>query len=328
MSKYRRLALEEREEISRQLAIGTSIRSIACYLNREPSTIWREINQIWFGRRNYRASAAQERAIKKRRLQGRKKSFEKYPKLKIVVLQKLKLRWSPEQIANYLKIRYPDDEAMRISHETIYTYLYVLPKGQLKKELLTYLRWQRQHRRKRGSKKGKNSGIPDLTSIDDRPKEVEQRTVPGHWEGDMLIGRWKRSALGTLVERTTRTVVLVPLKSHYAKDVSKAFAKEMVQVPKQMRLSLTYDRGREMAEHKMFTKATQVKVYFCHPQSPWERGTNENTNMLVRQFFPKKTNFSKVSRKEIKYVQKLLNERPRKTLDWKTPKQAFNQLLR
>ena len=325
---YHRLDLKEREEISRHLATGVSIRGIARHLVRAPSTISREINQIWFGRRNYRASAAQERALKKRKLQGRKESFNQYPRLKAIVLQRLKLRWSPEQIANYLKTRYPDDETMRISQETIYAYLYVLPKGRLKKELLSYLRWQRQHRRKRGSKKGKNSGIPGLISIDDRPKEVESRTVPGHWEGDMLIGRWKRTALGTLVERTTRTVLLVPLKSHYASDVRKAFAREMKQVPKQMRLSLTYDRGREMAEHHLFTKATQVQVYFCHPQSPWERGTNENTNMLIRQFFPKKTDFSKITRKEIKYVQKLLNERPRKVLGWKTPKEAFQQLLR
>lgn len=328
MLKYHRLTLEEREEISRQLAAGASIRGIARYLSRQPSTISREVNQIWFGKKYYRALAAEKRARKRRRQQGRKQLLCQYPKLKRVVFNKLKLRWSPEQIAEFLKIRYPDNTTMRISHEAIYSYLYVLPKGKLKQELIAYLRRHRSHRIKRGSRKGKTSKIPDLISIEERPKEVENRIIPGHWEGDLLVGRWKRSALGTLVERTTRNVILVPLKTHHAPDVRLGFAKEMRQVPKQMKKTLTYDRGREMTEHKLFTKATKVKVYFCHPKSPWERGTNENTNMLIRQFFPKKTDFNKLSRKEIKYVQKLLNERPRKVLGWKTPKEAFNQLLR
>jgi IS30 family transposase len=328
MHKYHRLTLEQREEISRQLAQGSSIRKIARHLSRSPSTISREVNQKYFDRKRYRAVVAEKRARKKRKQQGRKPLLTKYPGLRQIVLNKLRLRWSPEQIAQFLKIRYPRNRVMRISHETIYSYLYVLPKGALKKELTSYLRLHHRHRRKKDSKKGKSSGIPELISIEERPKEVAGRIVPGHWEGDILVGRRKQSALGSLVERTSRTTILVPLKSHHAPDVRKAFAKEMKEVPKQMRLTLTYDRGREMVEHKLFTKATKVRVYFCHPKSPWERGTNENTNMLVRQFFPRKTDFGKLTRKEIKYVQKLLNERPRETLAWKTPKEVFNQLLR
>lgn len=328
MSKYHRLALEEREEISRQLAIDTSIRGIARGLGRNPATISREINQASFGRQHYRAVVAEKRAFRHRKMQGRKKSLDKYPKLKRVVLSKLKTYWSPEQIANYLKTHYPDDMNMQVSHETIYAYLYVLPKGSLKKDLLSYLRQQRKHRQKRSSKAGKDPGIPDLISINQRPKEVEGRIIPGHWEGDMLIGKHKKSALGTLVERTTRTTILIPLKSHHAPDVRKAFIKEARALPKRFKKSLTYDRGREMVEHKLFTQATRIKVYFCDPQSPWQRGTNENTNGLIRQFFPKKTDFNKITRAEIKKAQRLLNGRPRKVLGWKTPQEAFNQLLR
>lgn len=328
MLKYHRLFLEEREEISRQLAKGASIRGIARRLGREPSTISREINQLWFGRKHYRAVVAEKRARKRRKQQGRKQLLSRRPKLKRLVLTKLRLRWSPEQIAEFLKIRYPTDKTMRVSPQTIYAYVYVSAKGALKQELLCCLRRQRKRWKRLGSKQRKTAGIPDLISIEDRPKAVENRIVPGHWEGDILIGRWKRSALGSLVERTTRATILVPLKGYHAREVRKAFAQEMKQVPKQMRLSLTYDRGREMAEHQMFTKATQVKVYFCHAQSPWERGTNEHTNMLIRQFFPRKTDFSRLARREIKYVQKLLNERPQKVLGWRTPKEAFQKLLR
>lgn len=327
LTKYCRVTLEEREEISRQLAVGISIRKIAYHLSREPSTISREVNKSSFDRYTYRAIVADRLTRKRKRRQGRKRILDKYPKLKALVLSKLKLRWSPEQIANYLKNMYSVNRSMRISHESIYRYLFVATKGALKKELLSYLRQQRQCRRKHSSKRGKNSGIPNIVSIKERPTEVEDRIVPGHWEGDLLLGKSRRSALGSLVERTTRTTILVPLVSYHAPDVRMAFAKEIKKVPKQMRQTLTYDRGREMVEHKLFTKETKVKVYFCDPQSPWQRGTNENTNMLIRQFFPKGTDFTKVTRKEIKYVQKLLNERPRKVLNWRTPKETFNQLL-
>lgn len=326
---YHRLVLPEREEISRQLAAGESIRGIARKLRRSPGTISREINQPRLGRTYYRAVVAQERALRKRRKQGRKKTLDKHPQLKRIVLTWLRRYWSPEQIANCLKRIYPTNMSLRISAETIYAYLYVWPKGALRQELLSYLRQQRKHRRKRGSKQGKSTGIPDLISIEARPKSVDKRIIPGHWEGDLLIGRWKKSALGTLVERTTRAVILVPVKSHHAPDVRQSLAKEMKDLPKQLRLTLTYDRGREMVEHKMFTKQTRVKVYFAHPNSPWERGTSENTNGLIRQFFPKKkTDFSQIPRSRIKQVQRLLNERPRKVLGFKTPQEVFEKLLR
>jgi len=328
MIKYHRLSLEEREEISRFLILGRSLRKIARHLGRDPSTISREVSQIYFGRRGYRAVVAARRAAKRRKLQGRKRSLNKYPRLKRIILSKLKAYWSPEQIANYLKNRYPDDMNLQISHETIYAYLYILPRGWLKKELLAYLRQQRKHRIKHSFKRNQGPRIPDLVSIDQRPKEADNRIIPGHWEGDMLIGKHKKSALGTLVERTTRTTVLVPLKSHHAPDVRTGFVKEANALPKLFKKSLTYDRGREMVEHKLFTKATKIKVYFCDPQSPWQRGTNENTNGLIRQFFPKKTDFNKVTRAEIKRAQRLLNGRPRKILGWKTPQEVFNQLLR
>jgi IS30 family transposase len=248
--------------------------------------------------------------------------------LREYVHEKLKMKWSPEQIAQALKKEYPCNEAMRISHEAIYGYLYVLPRGQLKKELLKCLRQNHKRRRKRSRKAEISSKkLEDMLSIEERPAEVADRTVPGHWEGDLLIGRNRQSALGSLVERTTRTTILVRLRSKKAEEVRKAFAGEARRLPEQMRLSMTYDQGREMAEHKLFTAATKMKVYFAHPASPWERGTNENTNGLIRQFFPKGTDFNKVSLKEIKHAQDLLNGRPRKVLDWRSPYEAFKDLM-
>ena len=236
---------------------------------------------------------------------------------------KLRLFWSPSQIAEYLKRQY--DGQRQISAESIYTYLYVLPRGELKKELIKCLR--RQHKKRR-IQVGQTANLEDMLSIEERPAEVADRCVPGHWEEDLIIGGRNKSAVGTLVECTTRTVILVPLKNKTAKEVSQAFAKEMKKLPKQMRLTLTYDQGRETALHKLFTQKTKMKVYFAHPRSPWERGTNENTNGLIRQFFPKGTNFNKVSRSEIKRVQHLLNGRPRKALDFRTPYEAMQALLR
>jgi len=216
---------------------------------------------------------------------------------------------------------------MQISHESIYGYLYVLPRGQLKKELLSCLRQQHKRRLKQGRKNNASTRkLEDMLSIEERPAEVADRTIPGHWEGDILIGKNRQSAMGTLVERTTRTTLLIRLRSKKAAEIRKAFAKEALRLPKQMRLTMTYDQGREMAEHKLFTKATEIKVYFAHPASPWERGTNENTNGLIRQFFPKGTDFNKVTLKEIKHAQDLLNGRPRKALDWETPYEAFKKL--
>lgn len=331
MNAYCRLTFEEREEISRLLSQNYSFNAIANCLGRDKGTICREINGGGSNRCLYRAITAQNRARRKasKRRKGKRK-LDKNRKLKRVVKRKLKLKWSPEQIASFLKREYPQDKDMRISHEAIYTYLYVLPRGQLKKELLFCLRQGRKRRYKKNRKNqpGIERKLEDMLSIEERPREVADRTVPGHWEGDLIIGKNRRSALGTLVERTTRTTILVPIKNREAETIRKSFAKEVKQLPKQMFLSLTYDQGREMAEHKLFTKETEVKVYFAHPGSPWERGTNENTNGLIRQFFPRGTNFNKINRKKIKRVQHLLNGRPRKTLSWQSPYEVFNKLLR
>lgn len=329
--RYQRLSADERETISRMLVSGCSLRTIARALGRNASTISNEVSAGGSNPSTYRATRAHRRATRnagKRKLWKRKVLL--LPRLRRYVYAKLRLRWSPEEIAHKIIERYPDDMMMRVSPETIYAYLYVLPKGGLKKELLVCLRRERKrrHKRKRGETPIFERKIADMLSIEERPAEVADRIVPGHWEGDLLIGKNRQSALGSLVERTTRTTILVPLKNRTAEEVRKAFAKEARKLPAQMRLSLTYDQGREMAEHMIFTKDTQMQVYFAHRASPWERGTNENTNGLVRQFFPKGTDFSKISRRAVKHVQHLLNGRPRKVLNWATPYEVFNRLLR
>jgi len=226
-----------------------------------------------------------------------------------------------------LKQAFPEDAQMRLSHEALYTYLYVLPRGALRRELLGYLRQHHKRRRPRSQGEDRRGQIPEMISIEERPADVAGRTVPGHWEGDLIMGKSNRSALGTLVERTTRTLILVPLKAKDAESVRKAYARELKRLPQQMRLTLTYDRGKEMAEHRLFTQDTCMQVYFAHPQSPWERGTNENTNGLLRQYFPKGTDFTQLSRREIKRVQHLMNSRPRKVLNWRTPYQVFDELM-
>ena len=326
---YQRLSSEEREEISRGLVLGLSIRDIAGDLARAPSTISREVCKGSSNRYTYRAQKAQKRALReaKYRRKGKHKLMV-MPELREYVHARLRAKWSPEQIAQTLRKMYPLSEAMRISHEAIYSYLYVLPRGKLKKELLNCLRRSHKRRRKRSqTKEALPRELEDMLSIEERPADVADRAIPGHWEGDTLIGRNRQSAMGSLVERTTRTTILVPLRSKKAVEVRKAFAREALKLPEQMRLTMTYDQGREMAEHKLFTKATKMKVYFAHPASPWERGSNENTNGLIRQFFPKGTDFNKVTRKEIKHAQDLLNGRPRKVLDWETPYDAFKKLM-
>lgn len=328
MKNYQRLSSDEREEISRMLAQDRSLNNIARVLGRAVSTISREVSAGSGNKYTYRAGRAQRRADRnaRKRKQNKRLLFAK-PRLRRYVHQKLRQKWSPKQIAQELETDYPMDMTMRIAPETIYTYLYVLPRGTLKKELLSCLRQnrKRRHQQSRGIKMERN--IEDMLSIEERPKEVEDRIIPGHWEGDLIIGKNNRSALGTLVERTSRTTILVPVKSREAEVVAKAFAKEVKKLPQQMKISMTYDQGREMAQHKLFTNITGVKVYFAHPRSPWERGTNENTNGLIRQFFPKGTDFHKVSRYEVKKAQRLLNGRPRAALDFRKPFQVFNELI-
>jgi len=328
MINYKRLNDLEREEISRMLSQRYSLSNIAKALGRHTSTISREISLGSCNKYTYRASKAQDRA--KRNASKRKSGkyrLNDSPRLWSYIRKKLKKKWSPRQIAEELEIDYPLDMTMRITPETIYTYIYVLPRGTLKKELTACLRRNHKRRHKQSREVKIERKLEDMLSIEERPKEVEDRIIPGHWEGDLIVGKYNKSALGTLVERTTRTTILIPIKDRRAETVAKAFAKEVKKLPKQMKLSITYDQGREMAKHRLFTNITGVQVYFAHPRSPWERGTNENTNGLIRQFFPKGTDFNKVSRYEVKKVQDLLNGRPRQALGFQKPYQVFNQLI-
>lgn len=328
---YIRLTEDEREELSRALASGESIRALAKRLGRSPSTFSREV-AAGGGANGYRAWTAIRRAAARaasRRL-GRRKLGEN-ERLLAVVIAGLKRRWSPDQIAKKLELSYPRDETMRIAPETIYQYVYVLPRGSLKEALIKGLRQERKYRRKRKtpfSKEMETRGkIADMLSIEERPKEVEDRVVPGHWEGDLVMGKYKQSAVGTLVERTTRFTLIVPLKAKDAASVRKAYAREIRTLPKELAKTLTYDQGKEMSEHKQFTLATGMQVYFAHPGSPWERGTNENTNGLIRQYFPKGTDFRTLSARQIKAVQRSLNGRPRQTLNYATPEEAMAKLV-
>jgi len=327
MRGYHRLMLTEREELSRLLAQGASLRASARALGRAPSSLSRELRRTDTVPATYRAVAAQRRATRLAQQPRRVRKLVASPRLRQLVLERLVQRWSPEQIARGLVQRYPRDLTMRVSPETLYTYLYVLPRGQLKRELIRALRRRHHVRRPWTRPRRPTNPIQDYLSIDERPAEVADRTVPGHWEGDLLVGRRNASALGTLVERTTRFTLLVPLAAKDAASVRRAFARELRTLPQQVRRSLTYDQGQEMREHRLFTRATQMQVYLAHPHSPWERGTNENTNGLLRQFFPKGTNFTTLTRREIKHVQALFNDRPRKVLNWHSPAHAFQALL-
>jgi len=327
MRGYRRLMLTEREELSRLLAQGASLRASARLLGRAPSSLSRELGRNAAAPGTYRAVAAQRRAVRLAQQPRRVRKLVASPRLRAVVLALLAQRWSPEQIARGLLQRYPTDPTMRVSPETLYTYLYVLPRGQLKRALIRALRRRHHVRRPRTRSRRSTHPVQDMLSIEERPPEVATRTVPGHWEGDLLVGRRNASALGTLVERTTRFTLLVPLAAKDAATVRRAFARELRTLPQQVRRSLTYDQGQEMREHQLFTAQTQMQVYFAHPHSPWERGTNENTNGLLRQFFPKGTNFTTLTRREIKHVQALFNDRPRKVLNWHSPAHAFQALL-
>jgi len=320
------LMLSEREEISRGVFAGHSIRSIATSLGRSPSTVSREINRNG-GHRYYRASKA-DQAAWYRALRPKRCKLVESRALAGIVARKLKLQWSPEQIAGWLKHTYPDDENYQVSPETIYRSLFIQARGALKKELLQHLRSQRVMRRSRHkSLKGEGLGqITDTVSIRERPASVEDRAVPGHWEGDLIFGT-RTSQIATLVERQTRYVMLAKVDSKDTKTVINALIKQAHKLPKELYKSLTWDRGHEMADHKRFTLATDIKVYFCDPQSPWQRGSNENTNRLLRQYFPKGTDLSLHSQAKLNAVARQLNERPRKTLDFETPAERFNQCV-
>lgn len=328
---YQRLTHEEREEISRSLARGEKITVVAEHLGRSVSTISREVTHNG-GKTGYRAYSAGRRASQRaasRRLGKRRLAVNE--RLRTYVLDKLRRRWSPEEIEARLVAEYPQDTTMRISHEAIYQSIYVLPRGSLKRQLILALRQERKHRRQHGGRKHQaaetRGKIANMLSIEERPAEVAERAVPGHREGDLILGKYKQTALGTLVERTTRTTILVPLKAKDAVSVRRAYVNALRSLPHDLTKTLTYDQGKEMSQHQRFTMATDMQVYFAHPGSPWERGTNENTNGLIRQYFPKGTDFSKVSRADIMRVQRALNDRPRKVLGWKKPNEVFNQLV-
>jgi IS30 family transposase len=312
------LTLAERENISRGIACGSSLREIAKALQRAVSTVSREVARHG-GRPRYRASDADQQAWESA-LRPKRCLLAIHVKLQEIVAGKLILNWSPEQISGWLKIQYPEDESMRVSHETIYRSLFIQARGVLKKELIQHLRFKRRIRRSRHARdSGHRSGqIVDAISIRERPAEIEDRAIPGHWEGD-LIGGTKNSHIATLVERHSRFTMLVKVPSKDTATVVAALGRHVRRLPASLRRSLTWDRGLEMAQHKTFTVDTKVKVYFCDPQSPWQRGSNENTNGLLRQYFPKGTDLSGYSQAELDKVALRLNQRPRKTLAFETP---------
>ena len=317
------LSLSEREEISRGIASDLSLRAIAAQLGRSPSTISRELRRNG-GAAGYRATQADQVAWDRAHRPKRCKLVCNRP-LSRTVAAKLRLNWSPEQIAGWLKQQYPGDEANQVSHETIYRSLFIQARGVLKKELVAHLRSKRTIRRaSTASQKGGGRGqIKDMISIRERPAAVEDRAVPGHWEGDLIAGSGN-SYIATLVERHTRYVMLAKVKNKDTESVVTALIKQSKKLPNELYKSLTWDRGKELADHKRFTLATDIAVYFCDPQSPWQRGSNENTNGLLRQYFPKGTDLSVHSQAKLNAVARQLNERPRKTLGFETPAERFN----
>lgn len=322
---YMRLTLADRETISRGMYAFETFADIARKLDCHISTVSREVWSNAKYSRCYRAERAQKRAYEIRH-KGRPRKLDTNLNLKEYVYEKLKLEWSPEEIARRLKLEYPEDNSMRVSHETIYQHLYCLPRGELKKELMKGLRQERKMRQPRKYAHYRRQKIKDIISISERPKEAEGRIVPGHWEGDLIVGKGHKSAIGTLVERTTRLTLIVPLKDKNAFAVRKEFARAFRRIPEKFIKSLTYDRGTEMSGHKLFTKDTGIKVFFADPYSPWQRGTNENTNGLIRQYFPKGTDFNNVPIAAIRKAEERLNSRPRKILAFYTPSERFYEL--
>ena len=322
-----RLSLAEREEISRGLVAGESLRVIAGRLGRSASTISREVAANG-GRRRYRACSADRAAVSRMRRPKRSK-LASCARLRAVVEEKLESRWSPTQISGWLVEQFPGDPEMRVSHETIYLSLFVQSRGALRKELTRYLRSGHTTRRPQGHSSMNGQGqLRGTLNIRERPAEANDRAVPGHWEGDLLMGKGMR-AIATLVERKTRFVMLIALPNGHAADVvADALAAKIVELPEQLRRSLTWDQGKEMASHVRFTDETGVPVYFCDPRSPWQRGSNENTNGLLRQYFPKRTEISHYTQADLDAVAAELNGRPRQTLGFKTPSQTLDEALR
>ena len=320
------LTLAEREEISRGLRAKLSLRAIARQLRRAPSTISREVGRNG-GRRLYRATLSDQAAWDRAR-RPKPCKLAQHPALCHTIAEKLERKWSPQQIAGWLKREHPDDEGARVSHETIYRSLFIQARGVLKKELLAHLRATRAIRRSRhASLKREGLGqIKDAISIRERPADVEDRAIPGHWEGDLIAGS-KNSFIATLVERRTRYVMLAKVSGKETQTVVSALANQVQHLPRELRLSLTWDRGKELADHKSLSLATDLDIYFCDPHSPWQRGTNENTNRLLRQYFPKGTDLSVHTQEHLDAVARELNERPRMTLNYYSPAEKFQECV-
>lgn len=322
----RHLQSVEREDISRGLARGETVRAIADRLGRAPSTISRELARHG-GPKAYRATAADAAAWASARRPKRCRLVT-HRRLHRVVEQKLRQDWSPQQIAAWLPSRYPDDPTMHVSHETIYQALYVQARGALKRSLIAHLRRGQAYRRPRAKARAvRGPGqLVDIVSIAERPPEVDARAVPGHWEGDLLVGKLG-TQIATLVERQSRFVLLQRLPTADSATVVTALARRIQQLPAAVRQSLTWDQGKEMARHRQFTLTTDVQVYFCHPHSPWQRGSNENTNGLLRQYFPKGMDLSRLTQSQLDAVARRLNTRPRQTLNWRTPAEVFAEIV-
>jgi IS30 family transposase len=322
----RALALAEREDISRGVMAGRSVRALARSLRRAPSTVSRELRRNG-GRSTYRASRAEQAAWDRARRPKRCKLAQNRT-LARTVAEKLRLEWSPRQVAGWLKRTYPQDESRQVSHETIYRTLFIQARGALKKELLRHLRRSREMRRSRHytQKTPDHGRITETVSIRERPAEAEDRAVPGHWEGDLFFGS-RNSQIATPVERQTRYVMLVKVASKDSQAVIDALIKQAHKLPQELYKSLTWDRGSEMAEHKRFSLATDIKVYFCDPQQPWQRGSNENTNGLLRQYFPMGMDMSDISQSKLHAIARRRNERPRETLGFETPAERFGQCV-
>jgi IS30 family transposase len=324
--KYSRLSINEREYIAVGIAKGSSYTAIAQQISRSISTVQREAMRHMNTDGFYWACLAHQRAVGKAQKSHRKPHrIVSGGQLEDLIHSKLQVRWSPKQISLWLKET--QDISMQASPETIYQYIYMLPRGELKKELIRYLRHKKPNRKPRKALTEARGKIVDMISIVERPEEVADRSVPGHWEGDLIIGKDHKSAIATIVERQTRYVLMVHLKKYDAESVRKAITRRLKSLPVDLVKSVTWDQGKEMAQHAKFTVATGIKVYFCDPASPWQRGTCENTNMLIRGFFPKGTDFNTVSPQKLSWTQNALNERPRETLGFITPKQALNKLL-
>jgi transposase, IS30 family len=320
-----RLSLAEREEIRAGIAAGDSFRAIARRIGRAPSTVSREVGGVE-GRSSYRATRADERACLAA-LRPKPSKLASSPRLRAAVCAMLERRCSPQQISARLRLEHPDDAEMRIAPETIYQSLYVQSRGRLRKDLTRYLRSGRTRRKPRRGPTGQGR-IREMVSISERPAEIQDRAVPGHWEGDLIVGKANRSFIGTLVERQTRYVMLTYLGADATTEtVTAKIAEQIVRLPEHLRLSLTWDQGREMARHREFTVASGVQVYFCDPHSPWQRGSNENTNGLLRQYFPKGTDLAMHDQVELDRVAAELNGRPRQTLGWLTPAEKMVELL-